>query len=359
VKLGRAALTSLICATLTSGAQADEVSRFSRVALLLPACEAPGLSAGELRSAVTLDLRDEGVTLAPAGEHSPSTDVLVSLEAACETPTELTLSASFQDERHARRVDLGELPPAQRARVLSLSLAELLSQFEHAPPSLAPGPAPVEEKPADTPAPPTAPPEPAKPAPVSKQPAPKPRAPAPSDVSTRDEGDSRRPTTDASSRWQLSLAPELRFFQTTTLWGGQAAVRRGRWAAGLHLLTAQRSVLAGSVTTVTPHASVAYFLPLFGRSEGALFEAGPRLGAGRTFMTAEASAVGKASNAEDVYLDAAAQASYSLRFMSVWRAVLGAELGYAHGPIGYADDLVIARTSGPFASVWLEGALAL
>jgi hypothetical protein len=360
VKLGLAAVIGIVCALQSSVARADEAPSFSRVALLMPACEAPGLSADELRSALTLDLRDGGVTLAPSGEHSPATDLLVNLEAVCEKPSELTLAASFQGKHHARRIDLGELPPAQRARVLSLSLAELLQQFEQPPPNAASGEAPpLEGKPGDSVAPTNQPPATPEPAPVPKQPAPKPPAPTPRSDGARDEGESHRSRADTSSRWQLSLAPELRAFETTTLWGAHAALRRGRWSAGLHLLTGQSRVEAGKVAILTPHASASYSLPLFGTPEDALLEAGPRLGAGRTFMTAEASAVGRANSAADVYLDAALLASYSLRLSPAWRGSLGAELGYARGPIGYGDDIVIARTSGLFASIWLEGALLL
>ena len=61
---------------VTPAALADAPAAFSRVALLLPTCELPGLGSSELRSAVALDLRDESLTLAPAGELSSPTDVL-------------------------------------------------------------------------------------------------------------------------------------------------------------------------------------------------------------------------------------------------------------------------------------------
>jgi hypothetical protein len=38
---------------------------------------------------------------------------------------------------------------------------------------------------------------------------------------------------------------------------------------------------------------------------------------------------------------------------------LGAEIGYGRGPIGYADNVVVAQTAGPFASLLLEGSLLL
>ena len=41
------------------------------------------------------------------------------------------------------------------------------------------------------------------------------------------------------------------------------------------------------------------------------------------------------------------------------RLGLGAELGYGRGPIGYADNVVIAQTSGPFASLSVESSLQL
>src|SRR5216117_3640669 len=100
--------------TLALPAPAAETP-FSRVAVLLPTCEQAGIGASELRDALALDLRDEQLTLAPAGEISPATDVLVRIEAACALEAELTLHAEFGDERRSRRVDLRELPPPQRA----------------------------------------------------------------------------------------------------------------------------------------------------------------------------------------------------------------------------------------------------
>src|SRR3954465_11457741 len=114
--------------TAAVGVLAD-VPHVSRVALLLPACDQPGLTSSELRDPLSLDLRDEGLMLAPPGEVSPG-DVLVRVEAACSADAQLTLNVTLQNETRTRPIDLGELPPAQRARALSLSLAELLSQLD-------------------------------------------------------------------------------------------------------------------------------------------------------------------------------------------------------------------------------------
>jgi len=163
----------------------------------------------------------------------------------------------------------------------------------------------------------------------------------------------------ALATWQLTLAPELRFFKTSSLWGARALGHYAAWSAGIDFLNARQSALPGTVSTVVVHASCAYNFKLLGEPEGSLLEAGPRLGAGRTFMNARANAMGRAASAQDVYLDAAFGARYSFRLSAALGLGLGAELGYARGPIGYADNLEIARTAGGFASLMVDGALRL
>jgi len=357
VKRRLRALAALGCVTAALAAQASEPARFSRVALLLPACEKPGLSASELRSAIALDLQDEALTLAPAGELAPPTDVLVRIEAACAADGELTLHAEFLGEGHERRVDLSELPTAQRARALSLSLAELLSLFEHSA-ALPPSSSEFSGEPAPPPAAPPAPEVAQKPRPPAAKSA---GAPPPARAPQRDQIGTQ-PDRHASIRpaeWRLSLAPELRFFATTSLWGGRALLHYGGWSAGADLLTARQQVSSGGVVTFVVHASVAYSFVVLGSAERSLLQAGPRLGAGRTFMKAEAAASARASSAEDVYLDAAFGARYSLGFSRLFRVGLGAELGYARGPIGYADDVEVARTAGGFASLVVDAGVRL
>ncbi len=330
-------------------AAADDNRRFSRVALLLPACEEPGLGASELRRAFALDLRDEGLSLAPVGELAPESDVLMSVASDCSGSGRLLLQADFASERSSRRLELSEIPAAQRGRAVSLALAELLARMGRAsPPSEVPAEAPATATEASV-------------APAS--PRPPPRAPTPNPPSTSSSSSASRssasraderalpPSTPAPRRWQLSLAPELRAFRTTRLAGGRALVRYARFSVGIDLLTAHTSSATGSVRTLTPHAVCAYALPIAGAPDRGLFEVGPRLGAGRSFMYASASPIGRATSAADVYLDVAATARYSLRVASRWRVGLTAELGYAGGPIGYAGDQEIARTSGVFAGV--------
>jgi hypothetical protein len=336
-------------------------SPFSRVALLLPTCEQPGLSASELREAVALDLRDEQLTLAPAGELSPTTDVLVRIEAACSAGSELSLHAAFGDARHSRRVDLLELPAPQRARALSLALAELLALFGQPPPppgtgelSGAAAPATVAPPaPAVVSAPAGAPSQP----PANKKSVPL-AHPAPPPVAAEKRSD-RQPTSPLSAPWRLSLAPQLRFFDTTWLWGGRALAHHGAWSAGIDVLRAQESVQAGSVTTLLVHGTFAYSFAVMGGGEQSALEAGPRLGIGRAFMAAQATASALAYDAEDVYVDAAFTVRYSRRLSPVFRFGLGGELGYAGGPVGYADDLELASTSGAFAALLIDASVGL
>lgn len=355
-----AARATALLMTLAFAALAADAP-FSRVTMLLPTCEQPGLGASELREAVALDLRDEHLTLAPAGELSPSTDVLVRIEAGCVAEGELTLHAEFGDERHTRRVNLRELRPQQRARALSLAIAELLALFGESPspsareaPGVAAPPAPAEatappavSAPASTPSLPAA--------HVAKVPPPHHDA-QPSDGEGRTDRPHENPL---AAQWRVSLAPELRFFGTTWLWGGRALAHYGAWSAGVDALRGQTSVQAGRVRTLVVHGSVGYSLVSIAGGERAAFEAGPRLGVGRAFMAAEANASAQAYDAEDVYFDAAFGARYSRRLSSVLRLGLGSELGYARGPIGYADDLPIARASGMFAALFIEASMRL
>lgn len=348
--------------TLALAAPAAESPAFSRVAMLLPACEQPGLGSSELREAVALDLRDERLTLAPAGELSPATDVLVRIEAACSADSELTLHAEYVAERHTRRVDLSELPPPQRARALSLAVAELLALFGQppAPPSTTDlAPASAAPLPTATSAAPVA-----SIAAGATTPPPAPKTPAPATrrSALQPDGENRadRPrTSPVPAEWRLAVAPELRFFDTTWLWGGRVLAHYGPWSAGLDLLRAQESMPAGRVTTLVVHGTFVYSFVLMGGVERSSLEAGLRFGLGRAFMAAEASMSARAYDAQDVYLDAAFGARYSLRLSTAFRIGIGGELGYARGPIGYADDREVASTSGSFASLLVDVSMRL
>lgn len=345
--------------TLAFAALAAEAP-FSRVTMLLPTCEQPGLGSSELREAVALDLRDEHLTLAPAGELSPSTDVLVRIEAGCAAESELTLHAEFGERRHARRVDLRELRPQQRARALSLAIAELLALFGEPPPPSTLEVAKVAAPPATAEA--TAPPAvsasasaPSLPAAHEAKVPPPHHDVQPSDGESRTDRPHKGPL---PAHWRVSLAPELRFFDTTWLWGGRGLAHYGAWSAGVDALRGQTSVQAGSVRTLVIHGSVGYSLVIAG-GERSAFETGPRLGVGRVFMAAEAEASAQAYDAEDLYFDAALGARYSWRLSSVLHLGLGGELGYARGPIGYADDLPVASASGMFAALFIDTSVRL
>lgn len=307
-----------------------------RVVLLLPACELPGVPASELRRAVALDLQAEGLGLAPAGELSPGRDVEVVVEAACPTPDELTLRAERGEQRPSRNFLLSELPPEQRARALSLALTELVSLVRNPPPAAAP------EAP---------PPEPEAVPPPRLLPAPSP--PPAAVVSPKSE------LPRAPRRFRVGVALEARFFDGTTLWGGELWLAHSRFRYGAGLLTAQSDTFSGSVWTRLVQASAAYAFPLLGNPGGSALESGPRLGVGHTFMSVQPSPFAVAHDARDWYFDAAWGARYSAAVSKSFELGLGVELGYGRGPIGYADDLVVARTSGAFASLRLDGSLSL
>jgi hypothetical protein len=350
VKLGVVARASACLLTVSLNALAAEAPAFSRVALLLPACEGPGVAASDLRAAVALDLRDVSLTLAPPGEMSSSSDVLVQVATDCSTYSQFTLQAQFADVRHTRHVDLSELASAQRARALSLAVAELLALFAEATDPSDPSPSPL---PSTPPAEPAATPAPAEPT-STVPPARAPSAKAAVRTGAAPPVPAHRRGKRSASPWSLSVAPELRFFDTTQLWGGRAVARYAVWSAGLDLLRSQDNVLPGRVTTLLLHGSIAYSHVVSGARERSHLEAGPRVGFGRSFMTAEASSGAAAHDAQDLYLDAALTGRYSLRASPRLSFGVGAELGYARGPIGYADDVEVARTAGACAALLLD-----
>ncbi len=330
-------------ALLTLSWAPSAAAQAQRVALLLPACELPGVDATELRRALSLDLQPEQLVLAPAGELSPAEDVQVLVEASCPTPDLLTLRAEHGEEQQRRTLSLSELAVEQRPRALSLSLSELVSLVLHPA-----APRPVESavvEPAVAPEP--APPKKAEPPPLVAPPSE--RAPfAPNEPPPAEKGD-----------WRLGIAPELRLFAGTSLGGAHVSLERGRWRAGAGLLMARKQAPAGHVWTRLVQTSVGYSLPLLSNGRGSVLETGPRIGVGYTFMSSSARNGAKEHDARDWYLDAAWTARYQAAVSGWLRLGLGAELGYGRGPIGYADDVVLARTAGTFASISLSGSLSL
>jgi hypothetical protein len=76
-------------------------------------------------------------------------------------------------------------------------------------------------------------------------------------------------------------------------------------------------------------------------------------------MNAQARWPALAFSARDTYFDGALGIRYSFNPTRALRLGLAAEVGYARGPIGYADGVAVARTSGPFASFLLDGGVSL
>jgi hypothetical protein len=97
--------------------------------------------------------------------------------------------------------------------------------------------------------------------------------------------------------------------------------------------------------------------PVWGSREGSLFEAGPRVGAGIAILHAVPDGMARAADAFDVYFDAAVTARISFKWGRTVRSGVGAEVGYARGPVGYADGVEVARSAGPFASLLVDATL--
>ena len=338
--------------TLARPTLADDAER---VLLLMPGCELPFVNAGELRQAVALDLQSEGLALTPVGEFSPGRDLLVIVETNCLAPDELTLRAERGAFRQSRTFHLSELTVEQRARALSLALAELATLVLHPPPPGAPTPSPADPEPVEsTKSESTAA---AKP-PALPAVAAAPRTPSDtsSPVSTR-AAKKHAPPDDRGVR--LGVAPELRFFADTTLWGMSARLQRAQWRYGAGLLMAPEQAPIGTVWTRLVQANAAYAFPLLGEVRSLLVESGPRVGLGYAIMSVRPAAGARGYGARDWYADVAWTLRFTQGFSRAFQLGLGAELGYARGPIGYADNFVIAQTSGPFASLSLEVSLRL
>jgi hypothetical protein len=357
VRLGLALCVSLLLAT-PRAVKAAEGAPFTRVALLLPGCELPGMSAAELRDAVALELQAAGLSLAPRGELAPTTDVLVRVDATCPGGDEITLIAELGEQRQRRRVELAELDRTQHARALSLSLAELLAAFSatQRPPSAAPDAGVLQPPPSSEPAAAAAPPEhqepisqPPPPIPITKPPN---TAHAPPLAVTEDlRGSSNQ------KAWQAGLAPQLRVFSGTWLWGGRARFHHEPWTVSADLLVARSRATAGQVATWVMQVDGGYDARLWGSTEGWLLEAGPRVGVGIAILHAEPDGMARAADALDAYFDAAVTARISFKLGQAVRSGLGAEVGYARGPVGYADGAEVARTAGPFASLLVDATL--
>lgn len=322
------------------------------VALSLPECELPAIPASELRRAVALELQSEGLTLSPAGDLSASRDVQVRVEADCSATDDLTLRAQHGALHQSRTFRLSELAIEQRPRALALSIAELASLLLRpaSPSSTEPAPRELDEEP----------PSPANPSPPSK--------PATTATPGPPMESSSTPVSAAASPAQsvgvepgfrLALRPELRFFSHTLLWGGRVQLERARFRYAIGLLAASKQAPTGGVSTRLAHMSAAYAFSLLSKPRRTSIETGPRLGFGYTFMSARAVPDATANDARDWYADLAWSLHCSTSLSSGAQLGFGAELGYARGPIGYAGDVVIAQTSGPFASIMLEGSLLL
>jgi hypothetical protein len=340
---GGAKLVALALVSSSLASAAEE----ARVALLLPACELPGVAVTDLRRAVALDLRAEGLLLAPAGELSPGRDVELLIEATCPAPDELTLSAQHEKERRARPFRLSELPSEQRPRALSLALSELVSLVWNPQPQPAVPEAPPPAAPErSAPEPPATEP----PAPPTPTPAPPPLVP---EITLQDDV-----APVPARRLRVGLSPQARLFDGTWLWGGELWLAHSRLRYGAGLLLARSTSVSGTVTTRLVHATAGYAVPLLESAGGSVLESGPRLGFGHTFMVVQPSGGAVGRDAHDWYLDGAWGARYAGRVSKTLTLGFGVELGYARGPIGYADDLVVARTSGPFASLTVDGGLS-
>lgn len=335
-----------------------EDAQFSRVALLLPACELPGASVAELRTALQLELQGEGLLLAPPGELSSTTDVLVRIDVTCEQASGISLRAEYAGSLRERRVELDELRSEQRARALALAVAELLASLRRGADS---EPAPTtDSQPVSSPSasafgerePPPASQSAAVPPPAAvPRPAPS-GTPAPAAVQRVDR------VVAEHAPLRLGIAPELRLFGASPLWGARLAAEQWPWTVSLDGLASQASAPAGNVISVVAQLNLARLTRLLGDPNSMAFEAGPRVGVGIGAFLVDAGPSARGADALDIYLDAALTTRWLLLGARRLRAGLAAEIGYARGPVGYADEREVARMYGPFVSLLVDASHA-
>lgn len=158
---------------------------------------------------------------------------------------------------------------------------------------------------------------------------------------------------------RLGIAPELRVFEGSPLWGARVAAEQWPWTASLDGLATEASVPAGEVTSVMAQLNLARLTRLLGNPDSMTFEAGPRVGVGIGAFLVDAGPNARGADALDIYLDAAITTRWLLLGARRFRAGLAAEIGYARGPAGYADGREVTRMFGPFVSLLLDASHAL
>jgi hypothetical protein len=326
----------------------------TRALLLLPSCPLDGISEPELRSALALELQDDGLTLAQPGDGFGRSDVLLEVDSPCQPHAELSLRVLFQDRERARTLSLDDLPPGTRSRLLALSLAELVDRLEPAPPATEPSLA--ASPPEDAPSAPVA------PAPEASRPKPEPRpeprtekpaAPQPEPVASPSASppvDTAQPRTASDARTALELAPELRWFSSgDALFGGRIGLDAPRLVAGAGVVLGSAGAEIGDAETFLLQGFLGYRLI---RSELAdRFSAGfgPRVGVGWVEVTGlplDGEVNGASAGAP--YFDVAAFGDVRYVVSPYFRVSLGVEGGVCRGLTALADGEAIASYDGVF-----------
>lgn len=335
--------------------------------LLLPRCSLEGLSEAALRAALALELEASGLTLATPEAKPALNDVELEVQSDCAHNFELELHARRHGAHRARRLSLAGLPEKTRARLLALSLAELVEHLgsEPRPPSETQETR-SEQQPAGAPEPPasTGAPSASAGAPSAEteerststpKPSASPHSPAPAaSIAPRDTKE-RSPEHDVSAtsslrRGALELGPKLRLFASgDALFGGHLELHAARWLAGATVLFGGSTSSLGELDVSLWHGFVGYHLVDHELSSRFSVSLGPRLGAGRIQVagsTREPNVT--ASSAGALYLDGALFGKLRWRASRHLGAALKLEGGVSRGASALADGASLATYDGAF-----------
>jgi hypothetical protein len=347
---------ALLLATLAFVATPCRADAPARALLLLPACPLEGVTEQELRAALALELQADGVTLAEPGGDLGRSDLLLEVESSCHPGAELRLRVLFRDRERQRTLSLAELPRGTRARLLALSLAELVDRLE--PKATAPE---ASEAPSTGEPPPAAPPATSDAPSSSPSPAPPPE-PEPSDETVADEAplDSPPESLDLARPIAFGVAPELRWFTPkSALFGGRLTFDTTRITGGAGLLVGRSGSNVGDVDALLVHGFAGYRLFHEELGRGLSLGLGPRVGVGWIQVAGSSSdAEIETSSASAPYFDASVFGELRADVSPLLRFSLGAEAGVARGLVALADGDPVASYDGffvgGFLGLWLS-----
>ncbi len=307
----------------------------SRVVLLLPSCEEPGLSSSDVRTALELELHASELA-------SLDRDLLLRVDSSCDAETSLRLHALWGRKALDRELRVQELPEPARARALALAAAELLTALR-SPDRVEPEKIVLDEA-----------------APAAPTPTPTPKragaedtdAPSP-DTDRELARDNARVRSKRRAR-SLGASLELRDFALeTAMAGARVHYDWGKVGLGLSALFARQSESLGSVSALVLHGLFDWRLAELPFTASTSLIGGARGGFGVVSVSSKATAGALDTTVADPYLDLAAFSEVGT-LLSRTRVALRVEVGYALGMTALQNEREIASYAGPFGVVLVD-----